>query len=356
MFDNVKKLADSFLEMGIPGYDLMVCRAGECILRCQNGCRDVEKTMPMDGTERYYLYSCSKPITVTAAMMLWEEGKLGLDDRLSDYLPEFEHMNVRQGDQLRPAKQPILLWHLFNMCAGFNYDIASPAIRQAQADTQGRCPTREVMKYLATQPLDFEPGTHYQYSLCHDVLAAVVEVVSGEKFEAFVQKRIFDPLGMTQSTFVLPEGEKATLAPQYWMEEKGPRFIGPENTFVLGSEYASGGAGCVSTVEEYMRFLEGLRTGKLVKLSTLERMTADRLTDVSRADYGFTPRYGYGLGLRCTPKGGECTDFGWDGAAGAYLSIHPKEEISLFYAQHMRNPPNAKTRLDLITALLEDLK
>ena len=207
---------------------------------------DLENKIKVNGKERYNIYSCSKVITCTAALKLYEKGLFSLEDRLSKYMPEFEEMNVISESGIKKAEKPILIKHLFEMTAGFSYKCSSPELKRVYAETEGRCPTREVMKYLAKEPLLFEPGDRWEYSLCHDVLAAFIEVISGEKFEKYVQKNIFEPLGMKDSTFMLPESELDTLAEQYRIENGENRNIGKEIfIYKLGSEYASGGAGCI---------------------------------------------------------------------------------------------------------------
>ena len=202
MFEKLKNYCDSFLKLGVPGIDLAVYKNGECLLRYLKGYSDLENKLEMQGNERYNIYSCSKVITCVAALALLEKGKFSLEDRLSDYMPEFSDMSVRMADgKIRKAEKPIQIKHLFEMTAGFSYDCYSPELRRAIEETKGKCPTRETMKYLAKEPLLFEPGDRWEYSLCHDVLAAFVEVVSGEKFEDFVKKNVFDIVGMNNSTF-----------------------------------------------------------------------------------------------------------------------------------------------------------
>ena len=236
MFERAKALCASFLDLGIPGFDLAVYHHGTCVLRHMDGFSDREKRIPINGQERWYIYSCSKPITCTAALQLWEQGRFSLEDPLSRYLPEFGEMMV--GD--RKAENPILIRHLFEMTAGFSYDVASASLTAFQKATNGRCPTRETMIHLAKEPLLFEPGTQWYYSLCHDVLAALVEVLSGQTFEQYVQEHIFHPLGMTRSTFLLPADEKESLARLYACDEAKGEITpcGQDNSYILGSEYA----------------------------------------------------------------------------------------------------------------------
>ncbi len=340
MFEITKGFCDSFLEKGFPGFDLAVYQKGKEILRYHNGYSDIENRIPVNGSERYNIYSCSKPITCTAALQLWEKGVFSLEDRLSDYMPEFLEMTVRTENGLKKAEKPILIRHLFEMTAGFSYDVTSSEIQDCKRDTGGRCPTREVMKYLCRRPLLFEPGERWRYSLCHDVLAALVEVLSGEKFEDYVKENIFDVAGMQRSTFMLPDCETETLAQQYRFVDGKPVNIGKSlGPYKMGTEYASGGAGCISTVDDYMKFMEALRTFVLLKPETVKMMTTDTLTERQRAGVVVKRTHGYGLGVRCPKEGGFTRDYGWGGAAGAFLAIDPEREISLYLAAHMLSFP-----------------
>lgn len=311
MFEKTKAFCDSFLELGVPGFDLAVYQDGKCILRYMNGYSDLENKVKMNGSERYNIYSCSKVITCVAAMQLCERGLFSLEDKLSDYMPEFTEMTVKTENGIQKAKNPILIRHLFEMTAGFSYDCVSPQLMIARKETDGKCPTLETMKYLAKEPLLFEPGDRWEYSLCHDVLAALVEVVSGEKFETYIKKNIFNTAGMSRSTFMLPEEELNTIAEQYRFVNGRAVNVGKNIvTYKLGDEYASGGAGAISTVDDYIKFLEALRTHKLLKPETLKWMMTDRLTEWQKRTYWTKATHGYGLGVRC-PKGEEkYVDFG----------------------------------------------
>ena len=345
MFENLKNFCDSFLEFGVPGFDLIVYKDGECVLRYMNGYSDLENKVKVNGHERYNIYSCSKVITCTAALQLWERGLFSLEDKLSDYMPEFKEMTVKGDEGTKKAENQILIKHLFEMTAGFSYDCYSPQLRKAINETDGKCPTRQAMKYLAKEPLLFEPGARWEYSLCHDVLAAFVEVVSGEKFEDYVKKNIFDVAGMKNSTFMLPDTEIESIAPQYRFEGGKAVNVGKSiYNYKMGTEYASGGAGCISSVEDYIKFLEDLRTCKLLKHETLELMMSDRLTDEQKRTYWTKDTHGYGLGVRC-PKGDErYIDFGWGGAAGAYLAVDTKNAISVYFGTHILAAPTQGLR------------
>jgi CubicO group peptidase (beta-lactamase class C family) len=132
------------------------------------------------------------------------------------------------------------------MTAGLNYDMQTPALKEYYEACDHRCPTVEVVNVIAKTPLEFEPGTGWRYSLCHDVLAALVEVLSGEGFQDYVKTHIFQVAGMQDSTFMLPPEELETVAPQYRFADGKVENIGKEIfQFKIGSQYASGGAGCI---------------------------------------------------------------------------------------------------------------
>ena len=359
MFEKLSAFVDSFLDMQTPGYDLLVYQNGQCIYRRTRGVSDVENQIPMNGKERYNIYSCSKLITVTAAMQLWEKGLFSLEDRLSDYLPEFAEMTVQTKDGIQKAQNPILIRHLFQMTAGFSYAVDSPQLQLAAQETAGRCPTLETMRYLAREPLLFEPGTSWRYSLCHDVLAALVEKLSRQPFGQYVKEHIFDVLGMTHSTFSLPAEELDTIAAQYRIHpETGVRYNCGKNIlfYKLGSEYESGGAGGISTAEDYMKFLEGLRTHKLLLPDTLRVMTEDSLEGPARVAAGVNLR-GYGLGLRCPRKEnpGRLTDFGWGGAAGASVGVDMSRNMSYLYIQHVLRSPVQDVKSNIYDYIIDAL-
>ncbi|MBO5790978.1 MAG: beta-lactamase family protein [Lentisphaeria bacterium] len=357
MFEKLEKFLDGLRELPVPGNDCIVCRKGEVVFRHTAGFADKEKTRPLTGSEKYQLFSCSKMITCCAALQLWEQGKFDLEDELCRYLPEYAQMKVRTPDGITDARNKITLRHLFTMKAGFNYDLNAPALRRAFDDTKGSCPTREVIRYLAQEPLDFEPGTKWQYSLAHDVLAAVVEEIAGMEFNEYVTKNIFDVLGMESCTFLLPSAQYDTLLPLYHELSAGDPLcllqgIGYSGSapFRLGPCYASGGAGCVSTAEDYNKLLQALCMGeRILKRSTIDMMRHDELDDEQQKATWNGPYYSYGLGVRCPRRGQTMrNDFGWGGAGGAYFCIDPEREVTVLYMQHVHGTSAAPKRTRVI--------
>ena len=369
-FRKLEGLLDSFLDLGIPGVDCMVYCHGQPVFRHMAGYADQEAKAPVTEKTLWYLYSATKVVTCTAALMLYEEGKFLLDDPLSDYMPEFSSMTVRKEDgSVKPAKRPILIGDLFSMTAGFSYRMDTPKLLEGVAATKGKAPLREMMKYLAKEPLSFEPGENWQYSLCHDVLGGLIEVLSGMSFGQFLKERIFDPLQMKDTGFFPDESQKKRLAKVYrYQKEKRTSIPCPPLPAGPGSQYESGGAGLFSSVEEYARFASALVTGKLLHPSTIRLMTGNRLDEKKLAAFrrsgepGFEKSneragYGYGLGVRTMidpiqgGSNGSLGEFGWGGLMGAYVLMDPKEQLALFYMQQTLNPPAGYTRARLRNVL-----
>ncbi len=347
MVQKLDALLDAFLKMGVPGYDCRILKDGKCIYHRMGGYADLENKLPMTGNERYNIYSFTKAITCTAALQLWEKGAFQLDDRLCDYLPEFTEMTVLCEDgTVKPAQNPILIRHLFTMTAGLHYSTKAEIFETARQETEGRCPTRETMRYLAKEPLLFEPGSRYHYSFCHDVLAALIEVLTGQRYGEYLKEHIFVPLGMNCTTLLLPTEELDTITPQYRFNNETGKAenCGKEiSSYKLGSEYESGGAGGISTAEDYLKLLEALRVGDVIlKKETVDMMQTDQLNDQSRTTFWYTT-HGYGLGTRA-PLEGKSTDFGWGSASGMFHLVDRKNGISAVYMQHLLSSPNGMLR------------
>jgi len=341
-FGKVKDLLDEALaEHRVPCSDVAILHNGEIVYRYMNGTSDDEKKVPIRGDEQYFLYSATKPITCTAVLQLVEAGKLRLDDPVSDYIPEFAHMMVKTEAGLKPASKPMLIRHLFTMTSGLNYDLNSPGILAAR-EKNPDAGTLEMVRAIAGEPLEFEPGEHYLYSLSHDVLAAVAEVVTGMSFGEYLKKNIFDVCGMTRTGFWSNETAKNMVCSQYLydVERDVSELMEKKNVYILTPAYHSGGAGLISCVDDYVKYVAAMSNGnQLLKKETIDLMRMDQLGEQAYEDFKLRkPGYTYGLGVRTDAYGryAHKGEFGWDGAAGSYVLIDPDNHIGIFYATHVR--------------------
>jgi CubicO group peptidase (beta-lactamase class C family) len=343
---------NSLEERGIPGCDCVVYHNHKPVFRHMAGFSDPEKTRPITVDNTYWLYSVSKLITCTAVMQLVDRAVISLDDPVYEYLPEYKNLKVKSGTDIKKAENTMTIRHLLTMQSGLNYNIYAPSIQEILKDTNGQATTRQIVGALANEPLDFEPGTHFQYSLSHDVLGAVIEVASGQQFGTYLDDNIFKPLGMKNTGFVLTEERKAKMAAQYAYNEEinGPAPISFENGFTFSPKYESGGGGLISTVDDCILYLDAMCNGdlssggyRLLSMEAIDLMRTDQLQGESRRDFRMFGKigYSYGLGVRTlvdkvksrarSPLG----EFGWDGAAGSYAMIDVENHLAVFYAQHV---------------------
>lgn len=374
-FTNLKQFMDRLTAWRIPGNSVVVYKDNKQVFSYQSGYASLENKIPMQGRELFNIYSCSKPTTVTAALQLYEKGYFLLDDPLYEYIPAFRDMTVRtESSEIVKAERPITMRHLFTMTAGFDYNTNAPWRARAEERTGGKMQTLEVARAIAEDPLHFHPGEKWNYSMCHDVLAAAVEAISGQKFRDYVKDHIFDPLDMKTSCYH-NDAVLAQVAEQYRYEQGGESDavklqsghmqgsygvhvnVGKRTLYyVFGEEYDSGGAGITTSIEDYAKLANALSNGgvgatgeKILGAGTIELLRTNQLTPEQRANYSWNQLfgYGYGLGVRTMTDraksgfNGSVSEFGWGGAAGASLYVDPDLRLGVFYAHHMLNPQEA---------------
>jgi len=368
-FQAMRDLMDGFAAWRIPGNAAKVWLDGKEVFSYQSGFADLEAKEPMTTEHMLNLYSCSKVATVTAALQLYEKGFFLLDDPLYEFIPEFGDMQVKTPAGIEKAKDPITLRHLFTMTSGLNYNCGVPAFEKARALTDGKMDTLTVVKCLAEEPLDFEPGSHWQYSLSHDVLAAVVEVISGKKFRDYMKENIFDPLDMKACYHNEPVQHRMAQLYRYdnspetdvvalqsgAVRQTDGRIVltKKRNHLVFGSEYDSGGAGITTTVSDYAKFCAALANhglghsgNRILSPGTVALMKENQLSDTLLKEFNWPQYkgYGYGLGGRrllskaASGSTGSLGEFGWAGAAGGAVFIDTDRNLAMFYAHHMLNP------------------
>lgn len=365
-FEYMKNFMDSLTEWIIPGNSVVIYKDGKKVFEYSSGYSDLEKKIKKTGKEQLYIYSCSKVATVTAALQLYEQGKFLLSDPLYEYLPELKKMYLKDGDRIKAAENPITIRDLFTMTAGLSYATNTPAFEKARKLTDGKMDTRTVIKCLAEEPLLFEPGARWNYSLCHDVLAVLAEVVSGMRFSEYMKKHIFEPLDMNNSYYHAPND--VIISPQYIYEIQDTKNIvelqqkehttgvvkrAYGNELVFGENYDSGGAGIITTVDDYAKFAAalansgtGLNNNRILSSATVKLMKTNQLNEAQRKTMNWRRLrgYGYGLGVRTlidkaeSGSNSSIGEIGWGGAAGATIIADTEEKVALFYAHHMLNP------------------
>lgn len=349
-FSKLDNLIDTLPACGIPSCDLAVTYCGETVYRRSAGYADAEKTCPVSAKDLYYVFSISKITTCVCGMRLVEEGKLCLDDPVSKYLPAYRYLTVKnEKGKPVPAQNVMTIRHLFAMTGGLNYNLNLPSIVRAKMSEKPD--TLTLVNAMAETPLEFEPGTRYMYSLCHDVLAGVIEVVSGMRFADYVQKTVFDPLGMTRTGYHIPEELKPRLSELYTYQHGLATSVPTPkaNPYIMTDDYDSGGAGLYSCVDDQIKLMTVLANGgktadgySLLKPETIAMMQVGQLPDSAKPQFGPTRLYGYSWGLcgrvhtdpvvsrALSPVG----EFGWDGAAGAFALVDPTKRVAIYYGMH----------------------
>ena len=389
-FELMKDFMNHLTSWRIPGNSVSVCLDGKEIFAYQSGYADLENKIPMTSDRLFNIYSCSKVATVTAALQLYEKGIFGLDDPLCEYIPEYKEMFIQGENGLVKAKNTITLRNLFTMTAGLNYDEHSEAFETANRLTNGKMNTLTLAKCIASEPLSFEPGTQWQYSLCHDVLGAAVEVVSGKKFRDYMKENIFEPLGMNETAFHIEEVDVDRMAEQYHFKDsdetdtvkmqssamsfEGGEVVNRGKRCVdnIGTEYDSGGGGIITSVGDYSKFCAALSRGglgangeRILSRGTVELLRTNQLVTpalMKNFNWSQLKGYGYGLGVRTLIDKsaingiGNLGEFGWGGAAGATVLVDPDMKLSMFYAHHMLNPQESYYQPRLRNVLYECMK
>ena len=358
-FQPLRDFLDFYLPMlGVPGSDTVIYRDHKEIFRYQSGFDSIRYRTPVRDNALYHMYSVTKVATCIAATQLIERGEMLLTDPVYAYLPEYKDITVKHprpdgGFDILPAKNVMTVKHLLTMTAGLDYNLKKPAILAVKERTGGVCPTLDVARALASDPLDFEPGTKFQYSLCLDVVGGLVELVSGISLGEYMRENIFEPLGMHRTSFGMTEEKKAMLATQYEYDPLNKRAVEipvTRNDFNFGPGYESGGAGLISCVDDQIlladalaHFGVGKNGNRILSRYGVELMRANHLDpDVMKTmNIEQNPGYGYGFGVRTNiteytagnlaPLG----EFGWDGARLSYLSADPKNRLAVFHAEHM---------------------
>jgi CubicO group peptidase (beta-lactamase class C family) len=376
----------------LPGMLIRIYRKGHLVHTAMCGDIDIERNKPMREDAIFRIYSMSKPITAVALMMLVEEGRIGLDDAVHDHIPTWRGLGVYASGvpsllptaglsfvttpPVRPMKVIDLATHTSGLTYGFmNRTAVDAAYRRAKvADHQTPGGLQGMIDQLARIPLDFSPGTAWNYSVSIDVLGYLVEKLAGISFGEFLRTQLFEPLGMHDTAFYVPPDKVERFASCYQPASDGGVKLhddARESPYLTPPLLESGGGGLVSTAHDYMRFCRMMMSGgsldgvqilspKTVALFSLNflpdgRQLADMappgmFSEAGYAGIGFSIGCGVNVDVAKTRLPGSLGEYFWGGAAATAFWIDPKEQLTVvFMTQVLGSPARLTLRRDLRT-------
>ena len=357
-----KTLREEIDNNGIAGGNLLVIHEGKEILYHEDGFADIERRLPIKRDTIFRLYSMTKPVTAAAVMILMERGMLDLYEPVGKFLKGFRNQMVQKSDgSIVPTEREMTIKDLLSMTSGLVYggeDKAGLDTGEVFAEIDKRLlgdnpmSTLEAMNRLGKCSLAYQPGSYWIYGTSADVLGAVVEVVSGMSFGEFLHKEIFEPLGMHDTGFWVPEEKRARMAKAYASDGKGGLVhytgnnLGIINAMDRKPAFESGGAGLASTIDDYAKFAkmlmnEGELDGTRILLpGTVRYMTSATLNAVQQQGFDTWLTlcgHSYGNLMRvmtdCSRAGiiGSPGEYGWDGWLGVYFCNCPSDKLTILF-------------------------
>ena len=379
----VQAIMDRYTQNGFcAGSSLLVLQHGEEKLYAQSGWADRENQIPIQRDTLFRLYSMSKPVTGCAAMILLERGIIDLYEPVSQYLPGFKNCMVRGRGTPEPAARPVRIRDLLSMTSGLPYgDEETQAGKGAlslfaeigrRLHSENPLTTVEIANRMGENGLSFQPGERWMYGTSADVMGAVIEQASGMRFGEFLQKELFEPLGMKDTAFYVPEEKRARLTKVYEETENGAVPIHTEHLGVCCEQnsapaFESGGAGLVSTLDDYAQFARMLRNGGrlgetvILQPSTVRFFTAGSLEPWQEASFtsqfdgltGFT----YGNFMRVMKDPGRAFvnagrgSYGWDGWLGPYFANDPENDLTILMMLQRKDSGTVSMTRELINLI-----
>jgi len=362
----IDQLIQEYVNKGyIPGGVFFAARDNQIIYNKAFGYKIPDKKTTYKKDDIFRICSMTKAVTTVAIMQLYENGKLGLDDAVKDYIPAFAKTQVldtfNEKDSTYttvPVKSPLTIRHLLTHTSGIAYGDFYPGKIQAVYKKNNMLgvglshpswTTEEFINRLAAVPLVFQPGDHFMYGLNMDVLGRIVEAVSGEKLADYFRKHIFEPLGMKDTYFYLPKEKQSRLAPIYSYDANGNFQLLNNDPIVYNPDYPknadighyAGGGGLSSTALDYAVFIEALlnngiyKGARILSRKTIEVMTSDQMISLNQQGKGFSSRpgetYSLGFALRTEPGKGINSKspgtYEWSGYFTTKFFIDPKEDL-----------------------------
>jgi CubicO group peptidase (beta-lactamase class C family) len=351
------RLLEDFIKDGPPGVGLKVFHGSTPVYERYLGYADLENRIPFNSGTILQLASMTKCIAVAAVMQLYEQGEFLLTDPVSKFIPSYKDQKVFKVDgrgniAAVPAKSEVTVGHMFDMTSGLTVswdweNLNSKAITKAcrKLEEEGKYTLQEFAKAVGEIPAAFNPGEHFFYGQSHDILAAILEVITGMTFGQYLMKYFFKPLNMPDTHFFVPEEKTNRIAVLYNLMG-GKRTPGQLPSFFFTKTFESACGGLYGTLEDYSHFAIAMTTGeyngvRLLNENTIRLMAMNRLNPQAMNDFenAYLAGYGYGLGLRTrmNPAAGSNTsigEFGWTGGFGTYVVMDPASQITIVYGHN----------------------
>lgn len=385
-FSKLTNLIDNISDIyGIPNCDCSVYYKHREVFRRRAGFTDSDRTKPASEDDLYWIYSASKVALATAAMQLAERGLISLNDPVEKYLPEFSSMMVKTPEGLVPCKRKATIEDLLSMRAGLNYDLTRADMLELVKNNPA-AGLRDIVRQYLKAPLFFEPGTRFLYSMCLDVMGAIIEEVTGKSYGQYIKDNIAAPLGMKTLEYTIQPGMEERMVMQYHYNPTSQDSIDElefvpidklSNVALFGSSgFECPGGGVITRVSDYVLLADALANdgvgangAKILSRESIDNMRTNRLTtDILFADHAKMQNFGYGYGLAVrtlvNPKAAlsPVGEFGWDGLGGAFLLSDVENNIAIFFLMsvtgmlHIKPAVHNKIRDFTYEALSEELK
>lgn len=379
-------IAEAIADGTTAGVNLLVLKDGAEVFYDEQGYADIEREMPVKRNTIFRLYSMTKPVTAAAAMILMERGKLDPAQPVAEILPGFHHLTVEKNGKIEPVKTQMNVLHLLNMTSGLTYgdnETAAGKLTGAYIEectqrlgTDREVTTMEFVNHVGTLPLAFEPDSSWRYGLSADVLGAVIEQISGMRFGDFLKENLFEPLQMRDTDFWVPAEKQARLASVYETVGDGTMRLYTGSHLAVPNwkdkrpAYEAGGAGLVSTIDDYARFAQMLLNGgrlggrQILAPQTVHYLTTGKLTDAQQTAHrswvgleGFT--YSHLMRIMEYPQMASGLaregEYGWDGWLGCYFANFPKENMCLLLMQQKKDAGTTTMTRRIRNVLLADM-
>ena len=375
----VGAVLERYIESGdISGGVALVARDGHIVYLEAQGVRDLDSKAPMRTDTVFRIASMTKPITSAAILTLFENGQLRITDPVSRFIPEFKNEKVAvsdnssQGFYVVPAERDIAIRDLLTHTSGLGSN--GPTNKLVAQLIAARTADETLATFIpraAALPLDFQPGAEWRYSsfLGFETLARVAEVISGQTYDQFLSRRIFDPLGMKDTYFTvkLPEDRASRLATLYRRTDAGlQKSPDTSDPAIARPKYLSGAGGLATTAEDYARFAQMMLNGgelngkRLLSPKTVALISSDHVGKLCCPGAGDMRGYGFGFGVRVLVDSTEASalavngSYGWSGAFGTFYWIDPQDKlIGILMVQTWGNPAIAQLREDFQTAVTQ---